>query len=117
MAFVCLFLLKQMIFGFKVKACCERAISSASKSCGGSQMYQVRTHTVYRAAFRWLDMGFKGTGSRFSACSLIKMLFFCRDMLYRPCKQYDHVIMWSKNQSAHSPGRSHLHLVNLNICK
>ena len=52
-------------FGFKVQACCECAISSASKSCGGSQMYQVRTHTVYRDAFRWLDMGFKGTGSRF----------------------------------------------------
>ena len=32
------------------------------------------------------------------------------------CKQYDHVIMLSKNQSAHSPG-SHLHLINLNICK
>ena len=26
---------------------------------------------------------FKGTGSRFSACSLIKMMFFCRDILYR----------------------------------
>ena len=32
----------------------------------------------------------KGTGSRFSACTYIKMLFFCRDMLYRLCKQYDH---------------------------
>ena len=31
-------------------------------------------------------------------------------------KQYDQVIMLSKNQSAHSPG-SHLHLTNLNICK
>ena len=59
---------------------------------------------------------FKGTGPRFSACSYIKMLFFCPDMLYRLCKQYDHAIMLSKNQSAHSPG-SHLHLINLNICK
>ena len=50
----------------------------------------------------------KGTGSRFSACSFIKMLFFCWDMLYRLCKQYDHVIMLSKNQSVNSPG-SHLH--------
>ena len=56
----------------------------------------------------------------------IKMLFFCRDMLYHLCKQYDHVIMLSKNQSAHSPGShlhqermilSCLHLINLNICK
>ena len=59
---------------------------------------------------------FKGTGSRFSACSFIKMLFFCRDILYRLCKQYDHVIMLSKSQSAHSLG-SHLHLINLNIFK
>ena len=61
---------------------------------------------------RW----FKGTGSRFKACSFIEMLFFCWDMLYRLCKQYDHVIMLSKNQSVHSPG-SHLHLINWNICK
>ena len=58
----------------------------------------------------------KGTGSRFSACSFIKVVFFCRGMLYRLCKKHDHVIMLSKNQSAHSPG-SHLHLINLNICK
>ena len=58
----------------------------------------------------------KGTDSRFSACSFIKMLFFCRDMLYRLCKQYDHVILLSKNQSTLSPG-SHLHLINLSICK
>ena len=34
----------------------------------------------------------------------------------RLCKQYDHVIMMSKNQSAHSPGS---HLINLcaNNCK
>ena len=34
----------------------------------------------------------------------------------RLCKQYDHVIMMSKNQSAHSPGS---HLINLcaNSCK
>ena len=44
----------------------------------------------------------KGTGSRFSACSYIKMLFFCWDMLYRLWKQYDHVIMLAKNQSAYS---------------
>ena len=53
---------------------------------------------------------FKGTGSWFSACLLIKMLFFCRDMLYRLWKHYDHVIMLSKNQTAHSPGS---HLINL----
>ena len=41
----------------------------------------------------------KGTGSRFSPCSFIKMLFFCRDMLYCLSKQYDHVMMLSKNQS------------------
>ena len=58
----------------------------------------------------------KGTGSWFSACSFIKMLFFCRNMLYRLCKQYDHVLMLSKNQSAYSPG-SHLHLIDLNIFK
>ena len=58
----------------------------------------------------------EGTGSRFSACSFIKMLFFCRYMLYRLSKQNDRVKMLSKNQSAHSPG-SHLHLINLNICK
>ena len=50
------------------------------------------------------NMNIKGTGSRFSAFSFIKMLFFCWDMLHRLCKQYDHVIMLSKNQSAHSPG-------------
>ena len=59
-----------------------------------------------------LPVSVRGTGSRFSACSFIKMLFFffCRDMLYRLCKQYDHVILLSKNQSAHSPGS---HLINL----
>ena len=49
------------------------------------------------------DLILKGTGSRFSACSFIKMLFLCWDMLYGLCKQYDHDIMMSKNQSAHSP--------------
>ena len=39
----------------------------------------------------------KRTGSRFSACSIIKMLFFCWDM--RLCKQYDQVIMLSKNHA------------------
>ena len=58
----------------------------------------------------------EGTGSRLSACSFVKMLFFCLDMLYRLCKHCDHVIMLSKNQSSHSPG-THLHLINLNICK
>ena len=37
-------------------------------------------------------------------------------LIYGRCKQYDHVITLSKNQSAHSPG-SHLHLINLNIYK
>ena len=59
---------------------------------------------------------FKRTGSRFSACSLINMLFFCRDMLYRLCKKYDHVIMLSKNQSTNSPG-SHLISLGANSCK
>ena len=35
----------------------------------------------------------KGTGSRFSACLFIKMLFFCQDTLYRLCEQYDHLVM------------------------
>ena len=35
----------------------------------------------------------KMTGSPFSTCSFIKMLFFCWDMLYRLCKQYDHATM------------------------
>ena len=35
----------------------------------------------------------KGTGSRFSACLFIKMLFFCQDTLYRLCKQYDLLVM------------------------
>ena len=43
---------------------------------------------------------FKGKGSRFRACSFMKMFFFCGDMLYRLRKQYDHVKMMSKNQSA-----------------
>jgi len=34
---------------------------------------------------------FKGTGSQFSTCSYIKMLFFCLDMLCLLCKQHDHV--------------------------
>ena len=57
-----------------------------------------------------------GKVSRFSVGSLIKMLFFCRDRLYRLCKQYDHVIMLSKNQSAHFPC---CHLISLcaNSCK
>ena len=58
----------------------------------------------------WNNCFIKGTSSRFSACSLSKMLFFWRDMLYRLWKQYNHVIMLSKNQSAHSPGS---HLINL----
>ena len=44
----------------------------------------------------------KGTCSWFSACSFMKILFFCRDMLYHLCKEYDHVIMLSKNY-LHSP--------------
>ena len=44
----------------------------------------------------------KGTCSRFSACAFIKLMFFCRDMLYLVHKQFDHVIMLSKNQSAQS---------------
>ena len=59
------------------------------------------------------NLAIKGRGSRFSAFSFFKMLFCCRGILYRVCKQYDHVVM---NQSAHSPG-SHLHLIDLNICK
>ena len=56
---------------------------------------------------------FKGTRSQSSACLFIKMLCFCQHMLYHPYKQYDHVIMLSKNQSStRSPG-SHLHLINL----
>ena len=58
----------------------------------------------------------KGTQSRFSACSFIKMLFFCRDKLYLLFKEYDHVIMSSKNQYAHSPG-SHLIKLCENSCK
>ena len=68
----------------------------------------------FRAIF--CSLAIKGRGSQFSACSFIKMLFCCRDILHHVCKQHDHVIMLSKNQSAHSPG-SHLHSINLNICK
>ena len=59
---------------------------------------------------------FEGTGSRFSACLLIKMMFFCRNILYRLWKQYDHVIIMSKKQTAHSPGS---YLINLDAisCK
>ena len=57
---------------------------------------------------------FKGTGSRFRACSFMKMLFFCGDMLYRLCKQYDHVKMMSKNQSARTLSWQSL---NQLICK
>ena len=41
---------------------------------------------------------------------------FCQEMLYHEWKQYDHVAMLLKNQSAHSPGS---HLINLgaNSCK
>ena len=44
------------------------------------------------------------------------MLYFCQDMLYRLCKQYDHVIMLSKNQYALSLG---IRLINFyaNGCK
>ena len=41
----------------------------------------------------------KRTGSRLSACSFVEMLSFCQDMLYRLCKQYDHVMTLSKTQS------------------
>ena len=58
----------------------------------------------------------KGTGSRFSACSFIKMLFFCWDMLYRLWKQYDHVILSYRTNLRTPPGS---HLINLcaNSCK
>ena len=65
---------------------------------------------------RAVHVTFKGPGSRLSACSFVKMMFFCRDMVHRLCKQYVHVIMLSRNQSASSPD-SHLHLINLNIYK
>ena len=47
---------------------------------------------------------------------LSKYCFFCCDRLCHLCKQHDHVIMMSKNQSAHTPGS---HLINLcaNNCK
>ena len=67
-------------------------------SCTGAMMLK-----------KWMFI-VKGTGSRFSAWSLMKMLFLCRDMVYRLWKQYDHVIMLSKNQSAHSTGSD---LINL----
>ena len=61
------------------------------------QLYQIslfsvknRVRSGYEITFSLLDsvggpLLFKGTGSRFSACLLIKMLFFCRHrmMLYR----------------------------------
>ena len=52
--------------------------------------------TVGLASVIWMKKisFFQGTGSRFSACSFIKMLFFCRDMLYRQWKQY---IWWCHN--------------------
>ena len=77
--------------------------------------YIIVTVTCYNNKKKVLKL-LKGTGSRFSACSFIKMLFFCRDILYPLSKQHDHVIMLSKNQSAHSRG-SHLHLISLNIWK
>ena len=61
----------------------------------------------------------KGTGSRFSACLLTKVLFFCRKMLYRLCKQYDHVIMnCCQITNLHTP-HTGSHLINLgaNSCK
>ena len=42
------------------------------------------------------------TGSQFSACSFIKMLFFCQDMLYRLFKQYDHVIISCQRTNLHT---------------
>ena len=62
----------------------------------------------------------KGTGSRFSACSFIRMLF----SVWTRCTSAwtsSMQAIWSchnvvKEQSAHPPG-SHLHLINLNICK
>ena len=72
-----------------------------------------RTEEIWRSR---RVLYFKGTVPRFSTSSLIKMLFFCRDMLYRLCKQCDHVIMLSKNQSAHSPG-SHLLKLCAHSCK
>ena len=43
-------------------------------------------------------------------------IFLPGDILYRLCKQYDHVLMLLKNQSAHSAG-SHLNNLCPNSCK
>ena len=74
---------------------------------------------VPQAIFRAVNhdhANIKGTGSYGSAHAHYKNALFCQDMLYCLCKQYDHVKMLSKSKSVHFAG-SHLHLINLNICK
>jgi len=66
---------------------------------------------------RTVNLPLKGQVHGFTAhASYSKCCIFCQDMLYHLCKQYNHVIMLSKNQSPHSPG---IHLTNLcvNSCK
>ena len=53
----------------------------------------------------------KGTGFTIQRMFIYQNAVSLPDMMYHLCKQNDHVIMLSKNQSAHSPG-SHLHLTN-----
>ena len=49
-------------------------------------------YTYFTAPMCKLVQHLKGTGSRLSACSFVKMLVSCRDLVYRLYNQYDHVM-------------------------
>ena len=106
-----------------VETCNLQKVWDSYDSLNGDSCFNLLPRAGYSYLYTIIDLNsiyvyipndqrrcFKVTGSRFSACSLIKMMFFCRDILYRLWKQYDHVIIMSKNQSAHSPGS---YLINL----
>ena len=97
------------------KLAAKARVSGKSLKSGHLRMHLEHSRAKIKVFKQNTDI-IKGTCSRFSACLIIKMLFFCRDMLYLLYKQYDHVIMSSKNQYAHSPG-SHFIKFCENNCK
>ena len=90
------------------KLAAKARVSGKSLKSGHLRMHFEHSRAKIKVFKQNTDI-IKGTCSRFSACLIIKMLFFCRDMLYLLYKQYDHVIMSSKNQYAHSPGSHFAH--------
>ena len=79
-----------------VETCNLQKVWDSYDSLNGDSCFNLLPRAGYSCLYTIIDLNsiyvyipndqrrcFKVTGSRFSACSLIKMMFFCRDILYR----------------------------------